>query len=370
MPAMAAPLAADKLDAWEAWAAELSGPRKAEFDDMNARHGLTEHRAYLQPTPDGNFLVLVIHEGPGGDGFVANVASSDNPFDQWFAGSIVELHEMDMQRLPPPMAARKDQRRPDAASTAKEAASRCIPSADADRRPPAGRIAERPWIEPVGERELVDEEARRRRLGRGPARAPYALRGAGEAPGEAEREIPPGRRHAGRRADPLEQRPHRQRLAVRDHEGTAGERSVGRELLGGGHESVRGVVDVGCVDQGPAARDDEQPPRAGPLDDPPDQLGVAGTPDHVRANGRDRERGIVRGQSEKLGLGLRLRVPRAVAPDDDRLPRSRSGRRHRLVAHGRRGDDDEPRHSGRHGTRRRPPRCRRHCPGGTPRGCR
>ena len=34
---------------------------------MNARHGLTEHRAYLQPMPDGSFAVLVILEGPGGD---------------------------------------------------------------------------------------------------------------------------------------------------------------------------------------------------------------------------------------------------------------------------------------------------------------
>jgi hypothetical protein len=42
MPAMAAPLAAEKLDAWEAWVAELGGARKAEFEDMNARHGLTE----------------------------------------------------------------------------------------------------------------------------------------------------------------------------------------------------------------------------------------------------------------------------------------------------------------------------------------
>ena len=31
----------------------IEGPQKAAFDDMNARHGLTEHRAYLQPTPDG-----------------------------------------------------------------------------------------------------------------------------------------------------------------------------------------------------------------------------------------------------------------------------------------------------------------------------
>ena len=107
MPAMAVPLAADKLDAWEVWVGELNGPRKAAFDDMNTRHGLTEHRAYLQPTPDGNFLVLAIHEGPGSETFLENVASSNDEFDQWFMGSVVDLHGMDTTGPMPPAAARK-----------------------------------------------------------------------------------------------------------------------------------------------------------------------------------------------------------------------------------------------------------------------
>jgi hypothetical protein len=107
MPAMAQPLAANKLGAWEAWTDELNGPRKADFDDMNTRHGLTEHRAYLQPTPDGNYLVLVVLEGPGSDSFIANAMSSDHEFDQWFGGSVAELHGMDGNGPIPPMAARK-----------------------------------------------------------------------------------------------------------------------------------------------------------------------------------------------------------------------------------------------------------------------
>jgi hypothetical protein len=104
---MAAPLAADKLEAWEGWIAELNGSRKAEFDDMNARHGLTDHRAYLQPMPDGNFLVLVLHEGPGGDDFLANVMSSDNEFDRWFVGAVADVHGMDTSGPLPPLAARR-----------------------------------------------------------------------------------------------------------------------------------------------------------------------------------------------------------------------------------------------------------------------
>ena len=107
MPAMAAPLAAGKLDAWEAWVAGLGGARKAAFDDMNARHGLTEHRAYLQPTPDGNFLVLVVYEGPGSESFLANVAQSDHEFDQWFIGTVADVHEVDPSGPMPPLADRK-----------------------------------------------------------------------------------------------------------------------------------------------------------------------------------------------------------------------------------------------------------------------
>ena len=107
MPAMAAPLAADKFDDWKDWSGQLTGARKSEFDDMNQRHGLTEHRAYLQPTPDGNYMTLVIAEGPGADGFLPSIMQSDNEFDQWFARSVVDLHDVDVSSPMPPMAARR-----------------------------------------------------------------------------------------------------------------------------------------------------------------------------------------------------------------------------------------------------------------------
>jgi len=107
MPAIAAPLAASKLEVWEAFIAELNGPQKAAFDDMNARHGLTEHRAYLQPMPDGNYLVLAIHEGPGADGFISSVASSDHEFDRWFMSALADANDIDTSGPMPPMATRK-----------------------------------------------------------------------------------------------------------------------------------------------------------------------------------------------------------------------------------------------------------------------
>src|SRR3954470_2931094 len=106
MPAMAAPLASGKLDAWEAWSGELTCPRRAEFEAMNQRHGLTEHRAYLQPLPDGNYLVLVVVEGDAAAGFLPSVAQSDHDLDRSSTQSVVDLHEFEMSGPMPPMANR------------------------------------------------------------------------------------------------------------------------------------------------------------------------------------------------------------------------------------------------------------------------
>ena len=106
MAGMFAPLADGKVDDWRRWVAELNGPRKAEFEDMNSRHELTEHRAYLQPMPDGSSAVLVIYEGPGADTFLPAVMGSDHEFDQWFVSNVADLHGMDSTGPMPLMAQR------------------------------------------------------------------------------------------------------------------------------------------------------------------------------------------------------------------------------------------------------------------------
>ena len=53
MGAIAVPILPGKLDEWRADMAELMGPRAAEFRDLNKRHGLTQHRAFLTTSPDG-----------------------------------------------------------------------------------------------------------------------------------------------------------------------------------------------------------------------------------------------------------------------------------------------------------------------------
>ncbi len=104
MGAMAAPILPGKADQWKAWVAELTGPRKAEFEASNARHQLTGHHAWLQINPDGSQLAIVVHEGPGEESYLRNVATSDNDFDKWFVSEVADLHGMDLTAPPPPAA--------------------------------------------------------------------------------------------------------------------------------------------------------------------------------------------------------------------------------------------------------------------------
>jgi hypothetical protein len=96
------PIVDGKLEDWKAWAAELQGPRRADFDDLNRRHGLTRHDSWLAETPVGP-MAVVLHEGPGADEFVPNLMASDNEVDVWFMESVAEFHGVDPSKPMPPM---------------------------------------------------------------------------------------------------------------------------------------------------------------------------------------------------------------------------------------------------------------------------
>jgi hypothetical protein len=107
MEAMAVPIKPGKLETWKAWCGELTGTRKAEFDDMNQRLGLTTHAAWHQANPDGSDLAVVVVDGPGAETFLGKVATSDHEFDKWFRTGIEDVHPMDFSAPPPPMPVRQ-----------------------------------------------------------------------------------------------------------------------------------------------------------------------------------------------------------------------------------------------------------------------
>lgn len=82
-------------------ASELNGERRQEFDEFHRRVGLTREHWYLQQTPDGELCVVVLEGDPAGA--IQKLATSDDPFDTWFADRIQEVHGVDFRKpLPGP----------------------------------------------------------------------------------------------------------------------------------------------------------------------------------------------------------------------------------------------------------------------------
>ena len=106
MEAFAVPIKPGKGDVWKSWIGEITGPRKAELDEMNGRYGLTTHAAWLQENPDGSQLAVVVLDGSGAAEFLGKLAGSDHEFDTWFRSKVEDIHPMDFSGPPPPAPVR------------------------------------------------------------------------------------------------------------------------------------------------------------------------------------------------------------------------------------------------------------------------
>lgn len=93
---IAVPLAADRVDDWKKFCAELVGPRRKDFEDLNRRYGLTRHGAWLQRMPEGRYLVIVLREGASPQSFLPGLRNSTHPFDRWFVERISAFHGADL----------------------------------------------------------------------------------------------------------------------------------------------------------------------------------------------------------------------------------------------------------------------------------
>lgn len=88
------PVLEGKEGAARAFAAETMGARKADFDDLQARSGITKETWSLQETPAGSFM-LVWFEGDVEKAF-AELASDSSEFGTWFRGQIQDVTGLDM----------------------------------------------------------------------------------------------------------------------------------------------------------------------------------------------------------------------------------------------------------------------------------
>ena len=100
--AFAAPLLPGKTDEdREALQSCENGDRQADHRASRARAGITREAVWIQSTPDGDVAVVVIEADDVGQAMGA-LATSDDPFDVWFRGHIMNVHGMDLAEESPP----------------------------------------------------------------------------------------------------------------------------------------------------------------------------------------------------------------------------------------------------------------------------
>lgn len=99
MGLVVAPVVKGMEKEWKNWSVKMKGEMKKDWDDLNKRHKLTRHDVWAVETPNG-LLAVVLHEGPGAESFMQNVAVSDHPTDIFMRESIEKFHGMDMSAAP------------------------------------------------------------------------------------------------------------------------------------------------------------------------------------------------------------------------------------------------------------------------------
>ena len=78
------------------------GERREEFAASRKRHGITREAVFVQATPDGDVVVLYL-EAHDIDAAVNSLATSEDPFDQWFRDHVLEVHGLSLSDgFPPP----------------------------------------------------------------------------------------------------------------------------------------------------------------------------------------------------------------------------------------------------------------------------
>lgn len=96
--AFVAPILPGKREQWEAFVAEISGPRRADFNASRQRVSLHE-RTFLQETPMGDFVIVTLEGDNPAEAFGA-IANANDAFTQWFVQQVQEIHGFDLRHPP------------------------------------------------------------------------------------------------------------------------------------------------------------------------------------------------------------------------------------------------------------------------------
>jgi len=92
--AFAAPIMPGKAGAVRRLTAECLGPRKAEYDDLQRRSGVTEESYWLQHDPAQGDMIVVVSNSDQLQ-FTEIMSDPKTPIDHWYRNQIMEIFGVD-----------------------------------------------------------------------------------------------------------------------------------------------------------------------------------------------------------------------------------------------------------------------------------
>jgi hypothetical protein len=102
--AMVLPILPGKTESWRQGVAEMAGARRREFGTSRRRQSVSRERIWLQQTPQGGLEILYF-EVDDPPRLFDDVATSQEPFDQWLRQFVFDHCGLDLsQPMPGPPA--------------------------------------------------------------------------------------------------------------------------------------------------------------------------------------------------------------------------------------------------------------------------
>lgn len=96
--AVASPVPAAKVAAYQQFRAALDGTRRAEFEASRRRVGLREY-SFAQPLPDGSYLQISVWEGDDPAASLRRMLQAQDEFTRWFVDQVKEIHGVDPDQV-------------------------------------------------------------------------------------------------------------------------------------------------------------------------------------------------------------------------------------------------------------------------------
>jgi hypothetical protein len=95
-----APILPGKAEAWRRFMQEMGGARHAEYEASRRRLGIQAEWAWISETRRRTIGIIII-EADHLEQALADLATSDHPFDRWFREQLLTLQGVDLTRPDP-----------------------------------------------------------------------------------------------------------------------------------------------------------------------------------------------------------------------------------------------------------------------------